>query len=44
MEPITAEAEDDCAKLWMLVETCGKKKCRVTQSKTQIFLDLFSCF
>ncbi len=25
MEPITAGAEDDCAKLWMLVENCGKK-------------------
>ena len=25
MEPIGAGAQDDCAKLWMLVEKCGKQ-------------------
>ena len=43
MEPIGAEAQDDCAKFWMLVEKCGEKG-KSDAVKGQYFFGLFKRF
>ena len=38
MEPIGVGAQDDCAKLWMLVEKCGEKREELCFRRPDVFI------